>query len=196
MSAGQRLIGLNLESDPLKVKGPVIKGLFVNSHIKALEKAKGEAGKLALQKLYKKNLHFGNLEDVPVREEVALIEATLQIMQPTIAKSRLAYEAGRLHFRNFTTTPYGKILFSSLPRDFKRMMMNSRYIAQHVFKGVKFASEDLGPKAVRVTMQNNDYPLEHFRGLFAEWMKFFKLTGTVDAKQDAKKTYTYTMRWQ
>src|SRR5688500_6366313 len=130
---------------------PTIKGMFINSHVKAVRQLKGEAGVKALAKKYGHPLKFRNLSNIAVREEVRLIELALDIINPKkLAPSEREFEAGRLHFRNFTTTPYGHILFSSLPKNFKRMMMGSTYIAQHVFKGVKFESVDLGPKAVKV----------------------------------------------
>lgn len=177
---------------------PTIKGMFVNSHIKAVQKLKGAAGVKKLEKRYGAPLHFRNLQDVPVREEVRLIELALDIISSKpLAKAEREFEAGRLHFRDFTTTPYGRIMFSSLPKNFKRMMMGSTAIAQHVFKGVKFQSIDLGPKAVKVVMHNNDYPIGHFQGLFYEWMRFFGLKGRVEAiEQKSTNTYEYDMSWQ
>jgi uncharacterized protein (TIGR02265 family) len=133
---------------------------------------------------------------VPVREEVKIIELALDILSPLpIPPERRAFEAGRLHFRNFSTTPLGRIVFSMFRTDFKLMMMQASNIAGHVFKGVHFASEDLGPKAVRVTMTNNDYPIDHFRGLFQEWMEFAGKSGRVEASA-AGGAYAYTMRWR
>src|SRR5687768_7955185 len=176
---------------------PVIKGIFVNSHIKAVAKAKGKPGVAELQRRFGKPLTYSNLQNVPVAEEVKLIEEALQVLSPRpIPEEQMQFEAGRLHFRNFSQTPYGRILFNTLPKNFKRLMLNAKYIAQHVFKGITFTSIDQGPKAVTVIMENNDYPIQHFRGLFFEWMKFFGLKGQVRATEINRGTYKYKMRWQ
>jgi hypothetical protein len=45
-------------------------------------------------------------------------------------------------------------------------------------------------------MTNNDYPIDHFRGLFAEWMKFSGYEGTVTAEKVEPDTYRYLMEWK
>ena len=76
------------------------------------------------------------------------------------------------------------------------MMLQTHNIAGHVFRGVKFTSYDLGGNSVKVIMENNDYPLDHFRGLFQEWMDYMGCRGKVVAKNSSKNTYKYTMRWR
>jgi len=176
---------------------PVIKGMFVKSHIEAVRKAKGEAGVAELERRYGKPLKFRHMQYVPVREEVKIIEHTLDILSPApVPAAMRAFEAGRLHFRNFRTTSYGKIIFSSLPKNCKPILMNAKYIAQHVFRHVKFTSIDLGPQALKIIMENNDYPIDHFKGLFYEWMRFFDLKrAKVDAKETVPNIYEYTMVW-
>jgi hypothetical protein len=179
------------------LREPRIKGIFVNSHIKALEAAKGPEGVRELARRYGRPVRFRNSEDIPVREEVRIIELTLDIMSAKpIPPSERAFEAGRLHFRNFSTTPLARIIFAVYKPDFKRLMMQASNIAGHVFKGAVFTSQDLGPKGVRVTIVNNDYPIDHFRGLFQEWMEYSGKSGRVEAEASADGAYAYTMRWR
>ncbi len=175
---------------------PMIKGMFVNSHVVAVHEKKGTDGILELEKRFGKSLSFGNNESIPVREEVRLIECTLDVLSDTpVPPQERSFEAGRLHFRNFTTTPLGKILFSVFRNNFKLMMLQAPNIAGHVFIGVRFTATELGTHSVLVVMENNDYPIDHFRGLFAEWMIFSGLTGTVEAKETSPNRYEYTMTW-
>lgn len=175
---------------------PTIKGIFVNSHIKALQTKKGDEAVILLEKQFGKPINFKNSEDVLVSDEVKIIELTLSIMSDTlIPKEKLAFEAGRLHFQNFVTTPLAKIIFSLFKNSFKLMMLNSEKIAGHVFQGVEFKTADLSENSVKVTMKNNDYPLDHFKGLFYEWMSFSGLTGEVAAKKTGD-LYEYTMTWK
>ncbi|MBI3486318.1 DUF2378 family protein [Candidatus Daviesbacteria bacterium] len=176
---------------------PTIKGIFVNSHIKNLKKQKGEEGIEELRKRYGKSIEFRNSENVPVREEVKIIEIALQILtNDSVPKDQIAFEAGKLHFKDFVTTPLAKIIFSLFRNNFKLMMLQSKNIAGHVFNGVKFSSEELGPKQARVIMENNDYPIDHFRGLFQEWMDYSGLTGVVKGKLRKDGSYEYLMTWQ
>lgn len=178
-------------------KTPTIKGIFVNSHVKKVRQEKGEEGILELEKKFGMRVKFGNLEDVPVREEVRLIECALEIMYgDSIPEKERSFEAGKMHFRNFTQTPLGRIIFSQFRSNFKLIMMNAPNIASHVFKGVRFYADEMGPNEVQVTMENNDYPIDHFRGLFQEWMDFSGLKGTVEAKETAPNRYVYIMQWQ
>ncbi len=175
---------------------PTIKGMFVNSHIAAVRAKKGADGVAELERRYGKPVVFKNSDDVPIREEVQIIECALDLLadQP-IAQEEKAFEAGKLHFRNFTQTPLGKILFSLFQSNFKLMMLHARDIAGHVFQGVRFSTQEIDEKSIKVILENNDYPLDHFRGLFSEWMTFAGLTGTVSA-QNIDGRYEYTMQWQ
>ncbi len=175
---------------------PTIKGIFVNSHIRAVEKVQGAEGLRKLKEQYGGNLDYKNSEDVPVREEVKIIECALDILSPQIPPEERAFEAGKLHFRNFVTTPLAKIVFSMFRQNFKLMMMQSPNIAGHVFRGVHFSAEDLGPQSVRLTMTNNDYPIDHFRGLFAEWMEYSGCKGDISEAEIEPNTYQYTMEWK
>lgn len=176
---------------------PVIKGVFVNSHVAAVRRALGDEGVQALEDRYGAPVSFGPTEDVPVREEVRIIELALDLLRPDQATADArAFEAGRLHFRNFTTTPWAKILFRLFPRNYHYMTTHAHVVAERVFKGVEFEPEDLGPQKVRLTMRGADYPIDHFRGLFYEWMRYFDLTGDVTAAQAGPGEYVYTMQWE
>ncbi len=182
--------------DRQALRSPTIKGIFVNSHIQMVRKTLGESGVHALEERMGVPLRFRSTEDVPVREEVRLIEHALDLTSGrTYTPEERAFEAGVLHFRNFTTTPWAKVLFTLFPRNFRFMMMHARTVAERVFNGVRINSEDLGDNAVRVTMDNADYPMEHFRGLFQEWMTFFGIDGMVEARRAGARQFEYTMRW-
>jgi uncharacterized protein (TIGR02265 family) len=178
-------------------KKPTIKGIFIKSHIQAVREKKGDEGIQTLQQLLGKPLEYKNSDDVPVSEEVKLLEYAVEILSDsTIDPSQKHIEAGKLHFRNFTTTPLGKIIFSMFRTNFKLMMLQAQNIAGHVFNGVQFRSVDVGEKEVKIIMNNNDYPIEHFQGLFMEWLSFAGLQGTVEAKETSVNQYEYTMKWQ
>lgn len=176
---------------------PTIKGIFVRSHIKALQDKKGEVAVTQLQKDFGKPIDFKNSDNVLISDEVKIIELCLDILSPTpVDFNKRAFEAGRLHFQNFVTTPLAKIIFPIFKNQFKLMMLNSDKIAGHVFQGVTFSSQELGPKSVKITMQNNDYPLDHFKGLFYEWMVFSGLKGDVEASESINNSYEYTLTWE
>jgi uncharacterized protein (TIGR02265 family) len=176
---------------------PTIRGIFVNSHIREVEKEKGEKGLRELERKYGKPLEFKNSDHVAVREEIKIIEAALQVLSNTpVPQKDLAFEAGRLHFKNFSQTPLGKIIFSAFRKNFKLMMMNSKHIAEHVFRGVRFTPTELGPQELRIIMDNSDYPIDHFRGLFQEWMNYSGLKGTITGTITGPRQYEYHMEWQ
>ncbi|MBI3189432.1 MAG: DUF2378 family protein [Ignavibacteriales bacterium] len=175
---------------------PTIKGIFVNSHIKIVRELKGEQGVLELEKRFGKPLRFRNGENVLVREEVKLIELALDILTDhRFPVEERAFEAGRLHFRNFTTTPLAHIIFSQFRKNMKLLLMQAKHITGHVFQGVKFSSTDLGPTSVKIIMKNNDYPLDHFKGLFYEWILFAGYEGSVEARHIVPDQYEYTVVW-
>lgn len=175
---------------------PTIKGIFVNSHVERVARERGPDAVRELERRVGMRLRFGAWEDVPVREEVRIIEHALDLLEPGVAPERRAFEAGRLHFRNFTTTPWGRMLFALFPRNLRYMMQHAEGIADKVFRGVRFTTTQLGPNAVRVVMENNDYPIDHFKGLFHEWMLFFGLRGHVIASETAADRYEYVLQWE
>lgn len=176
---------------------PTIKGVFVNSHVEAVRRARGDEGVAELSRLFGGPIDFRATSDVLVRDEVRLIEYALDLIEPRgFEGGERAYQAGRLHFRDFSTTPWAKMIFSIFPRNFRYMMLHCGGIAEMVFKGVSFESEPLGPNAVRVAMDNTDYPVEHFQGLFHQWMEDFGLNGTVEYREPRPGRYEYVMRWE
>lgn len=174
---------------------PTIKGVFLKSHIKGIQKEKGDEGVRLLAEKYGKPLDFNNSDNVPIRDEVRLLECAVEILnQDPLPKEKISYEAGRLHFRNFLTTPIARILFPFFKGQFKVMMLQAKSIAGHIFEGVDFVSSELGEKSVKICLKNNDYPIEHFQGLLQEWMHYSGLEGTVEAVK-TDDAYEYTMRW-
>lgn len=177
---------------------PTIKGIFVNSHVKALRIIKGDEGLEKLRAQCPDLLNFKNSADVPVRDEVRLLECATQILynDRSFSKDELEYEAGRLHFQNFLTTPLAKILLPLLKTQFRSTMLGTGHIAGHVFKGVEFSSEEVGRKSVIVRMKNNDYPLQHFQGFFQAWLDFSGLNGTVQGTKGKGNVFEYKMEWK
>lgn len=177
-------------------RAPTIKGMFVKSHVRAVRLAKGEEGIRALGKCYGGPVEFRNSDDVSVRDEIRLIECALDVLTGgSVPPAERAFEAGRLHFRNFTTTPLGRILFALFRKNIRLTLLQSTNIAGHVFDGVRFSTVDLGPAEVRIRMENADYPIDHFRGLFHEWLIFSGNTGNVAASTAGRGVYEYHIRW-
>ncbi|MBD3637530.1 MAG: DUF2378 family protein [Crocinitomicaceae bacterium] len=178
-------------------KPPTIKGMFVNSHINALKKAKGEKSLTLLEEKCGFHPQFGALEDVPVRLEIEIIEHVLDILtNDSLPKNQRAFEAGRLHFNNFQNTVYGRLILNFLSKDFKSAMLNSPNIAIYVFKHIEFSVFDRGEKSVMLRMENNDYNIDHFRGFFFEWLKDWGYDAEVEGIDYGNGTYEYVMKWK
>lgn len=174
---------------------PTIKGIFLKSHINAVKQAKGEEGIKQLEETYGKPLSFKNSDDIPVREEVKLIEVITQLLSTTpISPEQLPFEAGKQHFRDFTTTPLAKIVLPFFKNQFKQVVLQAQNIAGHVFQGVTFETHDEGEKKIKLIMRNNDYPIDHFKGFFQAWMEYSGLQGTIEAKE-INGAYEYLMSW-
>lgn len=175
---------------------PSIKGIFVMSHVDALETKKGHDGIVELLARYGKPIRFGIMDDVPVREEVAIIEHTLDIL--TGGKyhgDERAFEAGRLHLHNFSRTALGGMvlpIFRTVPQLF---FLHADLIAKNVFRHVRFVSEEKGPRAIRVVMENNDYPLLHFAGFFQGVLEYGGFHGSVVAEDLSERRYAYDIAW-
>lgn len=175
---------------------PLIKGIFVNSHIDAVRRVLGEEGVRLLEERFGAPLHFRNTEDVPVHDEVRIIEQALDLLHPETPPAARAYEAGRLHFRNFSTTPWAKILFTVFPRNYRFMLLHCKTVAERVFKGVEVDATETGPCRVLVVMANADYPLDHFKGFFHEWMHYFGLAGNVEGRELGPGIHEYDAHWR
>ena len=176
---------------------PTIKGIFVKSHIRSLERERGHEGVEELHKRFGRPLNYSNTDDVPIRDEVAILGHIVDITSSRhLNAQERELEAGRLHFRNFATTPLWALTESLFGANQKKILMRSEYIAGYVFQDVTFLSEDAGPTSVKITMFNNDYPIEHFQGFFDEWLKTAGLSGTVQAKSLGIGRYEYTLWWE
>jgi hypothetical protein len=175
---------------------PTIKGVFVNSHIARLRKDKGDAGIHELEKRYNKNIDFATNEDVPIREEVKILEIIIDILKgEPLSLSKRSFQAGQLHFQNFAKTTFAKILFASVAKNsegFEKLFLNSDYIVNNVFKNTDFKSKKISDGKLKIIMSNNDYPIEHFHGLFDEWVKHWNLKNAkVEANVINNNKYEY-----
>ncbi|MES2203324.1 MAG: DUF2378 family protein [Patescibacteria group bacterium] len=181
---------------PIKKPTPTLKGLFVNSHINRLREKKGEEAVKELERRYGSRVVFKNLEEIPVREEVRIIELCLALSNPAAAAAPDATElAGRLHYENFSQTGLGQVLLSSMPhtpQGFKTLVLNSGSIGRSVFKHTNFSTTENNGTLV-VTMENTDYPLKHFEGFFSAWAEQYGLQpGSVSSKAEGT-THRYTI---
>jgi len=163
-----------------------IKGLFVNSHVTALRKKMGDEAVDELKRLFGRPVRFEAFAAVPIHDEVHILELALDLMNDrALAGSERAEAAGALHFTNFAQTPLGGALMRSLPHtpgSLRILLHNAPSIARIVFAHTEFRCEDYN-KDIIITINNCDYPLEHFQGFFGEWMSYWGLTGaTVSAK--------------
>jgi uncharacterized protein (TIGR02265 family) len=180
---------------------PLIKGIFINSHIKRLERKQGKEGILLLEKNLGRELKYANLQDYPVREEVELIEHMLDILHPGLANPETrSFEAGRLHFVDFSCTQFGKVILSAYPKTadgFMQLFKQLGTVAKFVFKNSNFTSKALGITRGLAVMENNDYPIDHFRGFFCAMMEYWKLKGiSVEENETAPRRYEYTLSWK
>ena len=176
---------------------PTIKGIFVKSHIRALERERGVEGVRELTERIGHPINYLNTDDVMISEEVQILEHIVDMLSAEpLTKEEREREAGRLHFRNFSTTPLWHIIDPLVGSNLKFVLLQSSRIAGYVFQGVQFTSEDIGPKKVRITLFNNDYPINHFRGFFEEMLRYFELVGSVDAAGLTRGRFEYTISWQ
>jgi len=167
------------------------------SHVNKLRHEKGEEAVHELERRFGSSVKFKNMQDVPVRDEVRIIELALDILGGApVDVAELAYEAGRLHLRNFMGTAFGVIISSALPKSrdgFRMLLLRSGYIARHVFKNSNFNARSDGNDVI-VAMDNSDYPIEHFRGFFTEWMSYWGLEApNVSARETTPHTFEYVM---
>lgn len=175
---------------------PTIKGIFVKSHLKAFERVRGREGLIELHKRFGRPLNYSNTDNVPVADEVALLEHIVELVSDRpLSREERCLEAGRLHFRDFRTTPLWNLLSPLFGLSPKFVFMQSHRIAGYVFNGVIFTPEDTGERSVRITLFNNDYPLEHFKGFFEEWLTVFGLTPHITATSHTKQRYQYDISW-
>jgi uncharacterized protein (TIGR02265 family) len=176
--------------------GATIKGMFLNSHVRAVREALGPEGVRKLKACYGSRVDFRFLQEVPVDNEIRLISCTLMLLRPSVPQERREFEAGVLHFRNFSTTALGRLVLAASRRRIKTILLQSRYLAPRVFRGIRVATKDLGPKHVRLVMYNNEYPLEHFRGFFTAWVDWSGNICKVEAEASSRNTQEFDITWK
>ncbi len=176
---------------------PTIKGLFVKSHVRALARLRGPEGLVELLRRTGKSHRYETTEDVPVSEEVELLECIVDMVSSVqLTDEQRQDEAGRLHMRNFATTTMWTLLEQLIGRNLKFLFSQSAWIGAWVFHGIQFKSEDIDHHVVRISMINSVYPLAHFRGFFSEWLKQLDVEGAVEAAELEPGHHTFTISWK
>ncbi len=179
------------------VNRPTIKGAYILSHIQALLDERGGGAVEELRKRYGKSLDFKSDEYVPVRTEVEVLEHIVDISTPKkLSPDERALLAGRLAFKNFTSSLLWRALMPLVHTNPKAALMRAHHIASQVFQGVVFTPEDAGVSTVNMKLENNDYPLAYFQGFFEEGLVVAHLTGAVEADTDSRGAYVYTITWK
>jgi len=176
---------------------PSRKGVFVKNHIDALRQDKGEEAVTLLEERFGKSLNFKNSDDIPIADEVKLITIATQLRsEKPIPEDQLQFESGRQHLRDSLTGPFGHVMAPLFSKEkFKYMAMSFGNVAKRMYTGIDFHTTDLGGNGVKVTMQDNSYPLEHFKGVLQEGMNQSGLHGTVTAEKKGH-LYEYILKWQ
>ncbi len=176
---------------------PTIEGLFVNSHLRAFSRERGSEGLAELLRRTGHEHHYASTDDVPVVDEIQLLECIVDITSPvSLSHEERQAEAGRLHLRNFSTTTMWTLVEQLIGRNLKFLFMQSSWIGAWVFTGIQFTSEDLGENRVRITMSNSEYPIAHFKAFFEQWLHELSVDGTVDAAELIPRRHTFTISWQ
>jgi len=178
---------------------PLIKGMFINSHIERLHREKGDEGLLELQRRIGRFTAFDSFDDYPVSLEIQVIETVYDLLNGQTDPATKRFEAGRLHFRDFSETFFGRMTMGIAPRTsqgFKTLMLSANYIGRYVFKNTDLSTKTLDGSVV-ITMENNDYHIDHFRGLFYEWALYWGLSNPeVLATETARKKFEYVIMWE
>lgn len=175
---------------------PTIKGIFVNSHISMLKDSKGDSAVQELRDKVGFPIDYKEDEDIFLGDEEKIIDALVLMENPNISADKLHFESGKLHFTNWTKTPWSKQLFSLLPPDFKYMMMHLNVIIVKVFQNFTFESTELGEKRVKVSANNNYYDVQHWVGLFQAWMDLFGLKGLVSGEKTGEHSCDLFFEWE
>lgn len=179
------------------IKTPTIKGMFVQSHVEKLRKIKGDKAVAALEERFGRPAYFKRLEDVPVKDEVIIIEHVYDLLNQghDLSPAARSRAAGRLHFTNFSETVFGSILMASMPHtksSLRTMLFNIGTIAGSVIKHTQFQAEDTR-HGVRIKLTHSHYPPEHFAGFFEEWLSQWNIPGTVSHTVQAAHVHEYTI---
>lgn len=162
-----------------------------------MRKKKGDKAVAALEQSFGRPLFFRRLEDVPVGDEVRIIELAYDLLHEGHGLTGAAREraAGRLHFANFSETTLGSALMHSMPhtkQNFRTLLFNMGSIARSVFKHSEFRAQDTRA-GICVTMKNSGYPPEHFQGFFEAWMEHWGLPAKVTRKHKAPDVHEYVL---
>lgn len=166
------------------------------SHVKALRRTHGAEAVAELERRFGHPLDFGLNEDIPVRHEIAILEHIVDLSSPEpLSPDERAFQAGKLHFRNFSHTPLGVLVLPFFGNDFKKLALGVAGIAESIFEGISFHGSDTGAQSVRIVMDDTDYPLQHFRGFFAAWIERGNLHGVVEARQEGDRMHVYDISW-
>lgn len=178
----------------MKIATPTIKGIFVTAHVRAVRKSLGEEGVRRLEQTYGAPLSFGLGDPVLLKDEARLLECAVNLLaQKEIPPEVCSYEAGRLHFKNFRSTPLGRIVFPYFRRRTKHIFLRPRLITGYIFTGIEFRTKEIAPDLIRLRISNCGYPLAHWRGFFDAWLTHCGYSTPIIGDQDNQGGYALTI---
>jgi hypothetical protein len=181
----------------METKIPTIRGVYVNSHIKALQKAKGRDAIKELRRLYGKPLEFGNFQNIPIEEELKIMHAVFNLLSSSpVINENFDYEAGKFHFQNFMTAPLTKLFFSLFGKNFRTVVWAASKVSKGIFTGVQVRKKNAGIHTEQIILENNEYPAHHFVGFFDAWLTHLGLIGMTTMKELSPRVHEYTVTWK
>ena len=175
---------------------PMIRGKYVRSHLKSIESDYGPNVATALRKRFVDRLAIRKREFVPIQLDNELFGATVDLLHAEqFAPERRSYEAGRLHFRAFSKGMLWQIVSGIFGKNLRLLLQQSPLVTAGIYRDVQFSAEPYGERSGLITITNQGYPLEHFRGFFEEYLAGSGFNGYVEVQRLDGNRIAYHISW-
>lgn len=175
---------------------PMIRGKYVRCHLKYIEAECNPETVRTLRERFAGKLDFRRNDFVPIWMDNEILEAAARCLKGNdLPRQQLAYEAGRLHYRAFSETIMWQVLTRLFGKNLRLLLQQSPLITARIYRGTQFSSESYGERSGRITIINQGYPLEHFRGFFEEYLHERGFNGYADGQEFEKDRIAYNISW-
>jgi len=169
-----------------------VQGFFLIEDISYVQKVKGPEGVAALQKLVP-SLNFNTISAIkkyPLTLELEMLHAMTIVLYGNDSPESW-FELGRHDLETCVNSNLGKVILALIGPKYTELIKHGGRILTAFAPFVRYKFLKLSDTECKITIENDPYPIEYYRGSLSAIKDMVKTEATITATDLGNKTHLY-----